>query len=140
MNHLSSLLSDQSSNENERLLGIVTAVAVENATDSLVRAGFPASDVSVSLPESLGGPKDIGTEKATEAPEHDMAGGRGHTVGVIALGVLAGVSLLAIPDWALHRSRPNHSRARRPRCGWRVWWIHGSLDRPGNSGVRSEAT
>ncbi len=38
-----------------------TRTAVENATDSLVRAGFPASDVSVLLPESLGGPKDMGT-------------------------------------------------------------------------------
>jgi len=69
-----SVWSDHCSNENERLLGIVTAVAIENATDSLVRAGFPASDVCVLLPESLGGPKDIGTEKATKAPEHEMAG------------------------------------------------------------------
>jgi len=69
-----SLWSDHCSNENERLLGIVTAVAIENATDSIVRAGFPASEVCVPLPESLGGPKDIGTEKATKAPEHEMTG------------------------------------------------------------------
>jgi hypothetical protein len=74
-----------------------TRVAVENATDSLVRTGFPTSDISVLLPESLGGPKDMGTEKATKAPE-------GTTTGVAAggviggtLGVLAGVGLLAIP-------------------------------------------
>jgi hypothetical protein len=30
-----------------------TRVAVENATDSLVKAGFPASDISVLLPQSL---------------------------------------------------------------------------------------
>ena len=41
-----------------------TRIAVENATDSLIRAGFPAADISVLLPESLGGPRDMGTVKA----------------------------------------------------------------------------
>jgi len=74
-----------------------TRVAVENATDLLVTSGFPASDISVLLPESLGGPKDIGTEKATKAPEGTAAGVT--TGGVIGgtLGVLAGIGLLAIP-------------------------------------------
>jgi hypothetical protein len=74
-----------------------TRTAVENAADSLVRAGFSTSDVSVLLPESLGGPKDMGTEKATKAPEGTAAGVT--TGGVIGgtLGVLAGVGLLAIP-------------------------------------------
>ena len=74
-----------------------TRVAVENATDSLIRSGFPAADISVLLPESLGGPRDMGTEKATKAPEGAAAGVT--TGGVIGgtLGVLAGVGLLAIP-------------------------------------------
>src|ERR1700692_1683445 len=74
-----------------------TRVAVENATDSLIRAGFPAGDISVLLPESLGGPKDMGTEKATKAPEGAAAGAT--TGGVIGgtLGVLDGLGLLAIP-------------------------------------------
>jgi hypothetical protein len=74
-----------------------TRTAVENATDSLVKSGFPASDISVLLPESLGGPKDMGTEKATKAPEGTAAGVT--TGGVIGgtLGLLAGVGLLAIP-------------------------------------------
>jgi hypothetical protein len=74
-----------------------TRTAVENATDSLVRAGFPTSDISVLLPESLGGPKEMGTEKATKAPEGTAAGAA--TGGVIGgtLGVLAGIGLLAIP-------------------------------------------
>src|ERR1700688_845062 len=74
-----------------------TRVAVENATDSLIRAGFPAADISVLLPENLGGPRDMGTEKATKAPEGAAAGVT--TGGVIGgtLGVLAGVGLLAIP-------------------------------------------
>jgi hypothetical protein len=86
------------SDKNVGVFGIFsTRVAVENATESLVRAGFPTSDISVLLPESLGGPKDMGTEKATKAPEGAAAGVT--TGGVIggALGVLAGVGLLAIP-------------------------------------------
>src|SRR6476661_8416280 len=74
-----------------------TLGAVENATDALVKAGFPTSDISVLLPESVGGPKDMGTEKTTKAAEGTAAGVT--TGGVIAgtLGVLAGVGLLAIP-------------------------------------------
>jgi hypothetical protein len=74
-----------------------TRSAVENATDSLVRSSFPASDISVLLPQSLGGPKDMGTEKATKAPEGAAAGVT--TGGVIGgtLGLLAGIGLLAIP-------------------------------------------
>jgi hypothetical protein len=74
-----------------------TRSAVENATDSLVKAGFPASDISVLLPESMGGTKKMGAEKATKAPEGTAAGAA--TGGVIGgtLGVLAGVGLLAIP-------------------------------------------
>jgi hypothetical protein len=74
-----------------------TRAAVENATDSLVNAGFPISDISVLLPESLGGPKEMGTEKATKAPEGTAAGVT--TGGIIGgtLGLLAGVGLLAIP-------------------------------------------
>ncbi|HJY90922.1 MAG TPA: hypothetical protein VJ255_11615 [Candidatus Acidoferrum sp.] len=74
-----------------------TRTAVETATDSLVSSGFPSSDISVLLPESLAGWKDMGTEKATKAPEGATAGVT--TGGVIGgtLGVLAGVGLLAIP-------------------------------------------
>ena len=74
-----------------------TRAAVENATESLVKAGFPTSDISVLLPESLGGPKEMGTEKATKAPEGAAAGVT--TGGVIGgtLGLLAGIGALAIP-------------------------------------------
>jgi hypothetical protein len=74
-----------------------TRVAVENAADSLVTAGFPASDISVLLPQSLGGPKEMGTEKATKAPEGTAAGVTAGGVIGGTLGVLAGVGLLAIP-------------------------------------------
>src|SRR6202140_4655186 len=72
-------------------------IAVENAAESLVRSGFLTSDISVLLPESLGGPRDMGTEKATKAPEGTAAGvAAGGAIGG-TLGVLAGVGLLAIP-------------------------------------------
>ena len=74
-----------------------TRASVENATDSLMKAGFPASDVSVLLPESLGGPKDMGTEKATKAPEGTAAGVTAGGVIGGTLGLLAGIGLLAIP-------------------------------------------
>jgi hypothetical protein len=88
----------QMSSKKVGVFGIYTTrVAVENAMDSLMKAGFPASDISVLLPESLGGPKDMGTEKATKAPEGTAVGAT--TGGVIGgtLGLLAGVGLLAIP-------------------------------------------
>ena len=74
-----------------------TRAAVEDATEGLVTEGFPASDISVLLPESLGGPRHIGTEKASKAPEGTAAGVT--TGGVIGgtLGLLAGIGVLAIP-------------------------------------------
>lgn len=74
-----------------------TRAGVENGADSLVKAGFPSPDISVLLPESLAGTKEMGTEKATKAPEGTAAGAT--TGGVIGgvLGVLAGVGMLAIP-------------------------------------------
>jgi len=87
-----------SDNKKVGVFGIYsTRTSVENATDSLIKAGFPATDISVLLPESLGGPKDMGTEKTTKAPEGAAAGVT--TGGVIGgtLGVLAGIGMLAIP-------------------------------------------
>ena len=86
------------SNKKVAVFGLYsTRGGVENATDSLMNAGFPVSDISVLLPENLGGAKEIGTEKATKAPEGTAVGVT--TGGVIGgtLGLLAGVGLLAIP-------------------------------------------
>lgn len=86
------------SGKNVGVFGIYsTRGGVENGADALVRAGFPSPDISVLLPESLAGAKEMGTEKATKAPEGTAAGAT--TGGVIGstLGVLAGVGLLAIP-------------------------------------------
>src|SRR5450631_2032008 len=84
-------------NKKTAVFGIFTTVAsADNATDSLVRSGFSASDISALLPENLG-TKQIGTEKATKAPEGATAGaGTGAVLGG-ALGLLAGIGALAIP-------------------------------------------
>ena len=77
--------------------------AVENAAGSLVKAGFPLFDISVLLPETLGGPKDIGTEKALgteKATKASEGAAAGVTAGGIiggTVGLLAGAGLLAIP-------------------------------------------
>ena len=73
-----------------------TRAAAENVTDSLVKAGFPAADISVLLPESTGS-KDMGTEKATKAPEGTAAGAASGGVIGGTLGVLVGAGLLTIP-------------------------------------------
>src|ERR1700721_1093293 len=73
-----------------------TRDGVETAADLLARSGFPVTDISVLLPESLGS-KDLGTEKATKAPEGAVAGaGSGAVLGG-TFGLLAGIGALAIP-------------------------------------------
>jgi hypothetical protein len=69
---------------------------VETAAELLSRSGFPVSDISVLLPESLG-TRDIGTEKSTKAPEGATTGaGSGAVLGG-TLGLLAVIGALAIP-------------------------------------------
>jgi hypothetical protein len=85
-------------NKKVAVLGIYpTRSSVESAAQALVNAGFPSSGISVLMPESLGGSKEMGTEKATKAPEGTTTGvATGGVIGGV-LGVLAGVGLLAIP-------------------------------------------
>src|SRR6202008_589706 len=75
------------------VFGIYSSLpSADNATDTLVRSGFPAADISALLPDNLGG-KEIGTQKATKAPEGAATGaGSGAVLGG-ALGVLAGVGV-----------------------------------------------
>ena len=73
-----------------------THTGAEDAIDTLTRASFPVSDISVLVPETLGS-RDMGTEKATKAPEGVAAGaGSGAVLGG-TLGLLAGIGALAIP-------------------------------------------
>ena len=84
-------------NKKKAVFGIYTTVAAADvATDSLMKSGFSAADVSALLPENLG-TRPIGTEKATKAPEGAATGaGSGAVLGG-ALGLLAGIGALAIP-------------------------------------------
>jgi hypothetical protein len=83
------------------------------ATDSLIRAAFPAADISVLLPESLGGPKNVGTEKTTKAPEGTATGVTvGGAIGG-ALGVLVGIGRFLA--WA------RSSQQARSWRDWRAW-------------------
>jgi hypothetical protein len=86
-----------SDNKKTAVFGIYTTlVAADNATDTLIRSGFSASNISALLPENLG-PKPIATEKASKAPEGAAAGaGTGAVLGG-ALGLLAGIGAIAIP-------------------------------------------
>jgi hypothetical protein len=79
------------------VFGIYTTVpAADSATDRLIKEGFLASNISALMPENLGS-KEIGTEKATKAPEGVTAGvSTGAVVGG-TLGLLAGIGALAIP-------------------------------------------
>src|ERR1700752_2703668 len=84
------------------VFGIYSSLAsADNATDALVRAGFPASDISALLPDNLG-TKEIGTQKSgpqkpTKAREGAATGaGSGAVLGG-ALGLLAGIGAIAIP-------------------------------------------
>src|SRR5215470_2865070 len=73
-----------------------TRAGAEQAANALINAGFSSSDISVLLPENLGS-REIGTEKATKAPEGATAGaGTGAVLGG-TLGLLAGIGALAIP-------------------------------------------
>ena len=86
-----------SQNKKVSVLGIYkNRATVDRAADALVGAGFSASDISVLLPENLGG-KAIGTEKATKAPEGAAAGATSGAVVGGGLGLLAGIGALPIP-------------------------------------------
>src|ERR1700734_1845682 len=86
-----------SDNKKTSVFGIYTTrESVERAVDTFLRSGFTTSDVSVLLPENLGG-RQIGTEKDTKAPEGATAGGGAGAVVGGTLGLLAGIGALAIP-------------------------------------------
>src|SRR5580704_6809927 len=86
-----------SDNKKTSVFGIYTTrESVERAVDTFLRSGFTTSDVSVLLPENLGG-KPLATHKDTKAPEGATAGGGAGAVIGGTLGLLAGIGALAIP-------------------------------------------
>jgi hypothetical protein len=83
--------------KNTSVFGIYPSIqTVEGGVDSLQRAGFRNTDISVLFPENAG-TKDFAHQKGTKAPEGATAGaGTGAVVGG-TLGWLAGIGALAIP-------------------------------------------
>ncbi len=83
---------------NTAVFGIFpTRDALESAVRELQTAGFRSTDISVLVPQNIGS-KDLAHEKATKAPEGLAAGaGSGAVIGG-ALGWLAGIGALAVPD------------------------------------------
>lgn len=80
-----------------QVFGIVkTHTQAEQIVEELQHATFPASEISILLPDKEG-KHDIGHVKATKAPEGATTGATtgGVTGGV--LGLLAGIGALAIP-------------------------------------------
>ncbi len=70
--------------------------SVGETIDSLKRAGFRNTDISILFPENAGN-KDLGLAKHTKAPEAAVAGASTGALIGGALGWLAGIGLLAIP-------------------------------------------
>ena len=68
----------------------------ERAVDSLIKAGFSSSDISVLLPDTAS-TKEFAHVKETKAPEGTTAGATAGGVIGGTLGVLAGIGALAIP-------------------------------------------
>src|SRR5712672_495197 len=73
-----------------------TTAAAEHAVDTLTKSGFPISDISLLVPETLGS-REMGTQKASKAPEGAAAGATSGAVLGGTLGLLAGIGVLAIP-------------------------------------------
>ena len=79
------------------VFGIVKSRSqAERVVEGLQDAGFPASEISVLLPDSEG-KHDIGHVKATKAPEGATTGATAGGVTGGVLGLLAGIGALAIP-------------------------------------------
>jgi uncharacterized membrane protein len=79
------------------VFGIVKSYSqAEQLVEELQAEGFPASEISVLLPDSEGR-HDIGHVKATKAPEGATTGATAGGVTGGVLGLLAGIGALAIP-------------------------------------------
>ncbi len=79
------------------VFGIVNSHSqAEALVERLQGAGFPASEISVLLPDKEG-KHDIGHVKATKAPEGATTGATAGGVTGGVLGLLAGIGALAIP-------------------------------------------
>ena len=84
--------------KNQSVFGIyLTRSDVESAVSAFKDAGFPNSDISVLLPDSVESSKEPVAENTTKAPEAAAVGGSSGAAVGGALGWLVGVGALAIP-------------------------------------------
>ncbi len=85
------------SGKNTAVFGIYPdQLSAEDGVDTLKKAGFRNTDISVLFPDNQGS-KDFAHEKNTKAPEGAVTGGASGAVIGGALGWLAGIGALAIP-------------------------------------------
>jgi len=88
------------SNKKTAVFGIFESVAsADRAIDALVKSGISPSAVSALLPENLGS-KEIGTEKASKAPEGASTGASSLATLGGALGLLIGIGAITVPPLA----------------------------------------
>lgn len=125
--------------KNKAVFGIYRAqTGIENAVSMLRDESFSSSDVAVLLPESVSS-RELGTVKATKAPEGATAGaGSGAVIGGV-LGWLAGIGSLAIPGLGpFHRGRSDHGGSGWCGHGRRDGRPRGCVGRHGNPQIRSQ--
>lgn len=80
-------------------------VAAELASEELMKAGFPAEDISILMSETTQG-REFAVRKGTKAPEGAAAGATiGGVLGAVAAG-LAAVGTLTIPGLSLVAAGP----------------------------------
>ena len=83
--------------KNKAVYGIYpSAFEAERAVDTLMRAGFPNSDISVLLQDDQS-TRDFAHKKDTKAPEGATTGGVAGGIIGGTLGLLAGIGTIAIP-------------------------------------------
>ena len=83
--------------KNTSVFGIYrNTAAAEQAAASLVSAGFRNDDISVLVPDQ-NSTRELGTEKASKAPEGAATGAAAGGALGGTLGLLAGIGALAIP-------------------------------------------
>src|ERR1043166_10173450 len=86
------------SGKNTAVFGIYPSRhAVEDAVEHLRANGFRSTDISVLLSENQG-TKDLGTEKATKAPEGVATGALAGGLAGGVLGWLTSIGALTIPE------------------------------------------
>jgi hypothetical protein len=125
-----------SENKNTAVFGIYATLAgVDNATYSLLDAGFFAPSISVLLPENIGS-HQIGTEKATKAPEGAAAGASSGAILGGALGLLGGAWSSCHPGrWPATRGGANRRDPRWHGRGRHRGRFRRSADWLGHPGV-----